>query len=47
MVEAGLGSLIEVETLWSIDDLFDANEYLDALADAREKAEQDARARAR
>jgi len=37
-VLAGCGSLHEVESLWSIDDLYDSHEALDVQAEAQEHA---------
>lgn len=36
VVDAGLGSLIEVQTEWVIEDLNEATEYLDVKAEAEE-----------
>lgn len=44
---AGLGSLQEIETHWSIDDLADANEALDLKEEAEAYANKVAAAKAK
>lgn len=42
LVEAKVATLRDLETWWSVDDVFDANDVLDAVAEARAEAQRQA-----
>lgn len=41
VARAGIATMSEMEVSWTIDDVYDALDYLDACADAEWKASQD------
>lgn len=41
MVRAGYGTLVDVETLWSLDDVADAHAVLDAFETAEIRAREE------
>lgn len=47
LVKEKLASKQELETVWSIDDVADGNEVLDAWAEAKQRAREKAEAKAK